>query len=122
MLREQCVGLVELLNVVRAVVGREGDAGENDLCAGVLERADNLVQIGAGVFNAQPAQAVVAAEFDDSDGGVESEDFGEALDANLGGVAADAAVADAVVVVALIEVGLKVVGVTLARRWCRGRR
>ena len=31
LLGEQGVGLVELLDVVGAVVGREGDAGEDDL-------------------------------------------------------------------------------------------
>ena len=36
-LREDGVGLVELADVVGAVVGREGDAGESDFDAGLLE-------------------------------------------------------------------------------------
>ena len=51
---EQAVGLVELADVVGAVVGREGDAGEGDLDAGVLQRGDDGVEIGAGVSMGRP--------------------------------------------------------------------
>jgi hypothetical protein len=45
---------------------------------------------------------------------VKVEDVGEALDAVLGGVAADPFVVDAIVIVKVIEVGLEVVGIALA--------
>ncbi len=84
------------------------------LSAGVLQRGDDAVEVGAGVCDGQAAQAVVAAELDDDDGGMRGEDLGQALDAVLGGVAADALVVDAVVEVEVVEVGLEVVGVALA--------
>ncbi len=59
-----------------------------------------MVEVGAGVCDGEAAEAVVAAELDDDDGGVEGEDGVEALDAVLGGVAADALVDDAVVIAA----------------------
>ena len=71
---EQGVGLVELLDVVGAVVGRKGDAGEDDLGSARLEGADDLVEVGAGVFDAEAAEAIVASELDDDDGGLHGDD------------------------------------------------
>ncbi len=95
---EQGVGLVELADVVGAVVGGEGDAGEDDFGSAGLEGGDDLVEVGAGVFDAEAAEAVVAAELDDDDGGLHGDDGGDAFYAVFGGVAADAGVDDAVVV------------------------
>ena len=52
---EQRVCLVELVDVVRAVVRREGDAGKRDLDAGTLEGADDLVEVGTSVLDGQAA-------------------------------------------------------------------
>jgi hypothetical protein len=79
-----------------------------------LQRGYDLGQVGAGVCDGQAAQTVVAAEFDEDNGGMEGEDLGETLEAVLGGVAADALIVDAVVEVAAVEGGLEVVGVALA--------
>ena len=114
LLCDEGVGLVELADVVGAVVGWEGDAGEGDASAGVLQGGDDLVEIGAGVCDGQAAQTVVAAELDEDDGGVEGENAGETLEAVLSGVAADALIVDAVVDVALVEGGLQIVWVALA--------
>ncbi len=73
-----------------------------------------MVEVGAGVGDGEAAEAVVAAELDDDEVGMEGEDVGEALDAVFGGVAADAEVDDAVFVALLVEIGLEVVGVALA--------
>ena len=112
--RDEGVGGVELVDVVRAVVGREGDAGEGDFGAAGFEGADDLVEVGAGVGDGKAAEAVVATELDDDDGGMEGEDVVEAVDAVFGGVSADALVDDAVVVAEGVEVGLEVVGIALA--------
>ena len=112
--RDEAVGFVELLDVVGAVVGREGDAGEDDFAAGLEQGGDDGGEVAARVGDGDAAEAVVAAEFDDDDGGVKAEDVFEAVDAVFGGVAADAGVDDFVVVAAAVEVGLEVVGVGLA--------
>ncbi len=62
----------------------------------------------------EAAEAVVAAELDDGDGGVQGEDVGEAGDAVFGGVAGDAEVDDAVAEAEAVEVCLEEVGVGLA--------
>jgi hypothetical protein len=107
-------GLVEVAHVVGAVVGRERDAGEDDFAAGLEQRGDDGVEVATRVGDGQAAQTVVAAEFDKHDGGMQAEDFRQAIDAIFGGVAADAGVDDAVGVAAEIEVRLKIVGVRLA--------
>lgn len=111
---EQGVGVGELLDVVGAVVGWEGDACEDDPGSAGLESGDDFVEVGAGVFDAQAAQAVVATELHDDDCGLESEDAVEAFDTVFGGIAADALVDDTVLVAEGVEVGLEVVGVALA--------
>ena len=52
---DEGVGLVELLDVVRAVVGWESDAGEGYFGAAGFEGGDDLVEIGSGVFDAEAA-------------------------------------------------------------------
>ena len=56
---------VEFFDVVGAVVGREGDAGEDYLRAAGLELLDDGVEVGLGLFEGEAAEAVVAAEFYD---------------------------------------------------------
>ena len=110
---KQGVGCVEAGDVVGAVVGRERDACEDDGDLAGFEGGYDLIQIGAGVFDAQAAEAVVAAELDD-DGGLHGDDSIEAVDAVFGGVSADAFVDDAVVIASGVERGLEVVGIALA--------
>lgn len=111
---EQGVGLVELLDVVGTVVRRQGDAGQDYFGAVGFESADDLVEIGAAVFNSQAAQAVVSAELDHDDGRFEGEDVVQAADAVLGGVSADALIDYVVVIATGVEICLEVIGVTLA--------
>lgn len=92
------VGLVDGLNVVLAVVGREGDAGECNFDTGVLQRGDDFVEVRAGRGDGKAAESVVASELDDDDGGVCGKDVVNAIDAVFGGVSADAHVQDAIVI------------------------
>jgi hypothetical protein len=69
-----------------------------------------------GIRDGEAAEAVVAAEFDDDDGGMEAQDILQAVDAVLAGVAADAGVHNLIVVAAAVEVGLQVVGIGVAGR------
>ena len=114
LLREQGVGLVELADVVGAVVGREGDAGEDDFGSAGLEGGDDLVEVSAGVFDTEAAEAVVAAKLDDDDGRLHGDDGGDPFHAVFGGVSADAGVNDAVVVAEAVQILLEELGVALA--------
>ena len=102
------------LDVVRAVVGREGDSGEQDLDVRVFERGEYLVEVAAGLVGRQAAKAVVAAELDDDDFGMQEHDGTEVGDRVPGGGAAGALVDDFVVVPAGIELLLQKVGKRLA--------
>ena len=97
-----------------SVIGREGHAGEDDAGAGGLEGLDHLGEVGLGDGEGETAEAIVAAEFEEDDGGVFGEGHGDAGEAVLGGIAADAEVEDAVGEFAAVEILLEEVGEALA--------
>ena len=68
--------LVEGVDVVGAVVGGQGDAGEQDLDVSGFKGCEDLVEITASLVEGQAAEAVVAAELDEDDFRVEGEDGG----------------------------------------------
>ena len=94
------VGLIDGLDVVVSVIGREGDACERDFNACMLQRGNDLVEIGASRGDGKAAESVVASELDDGDRRVRSNDVVETVDAIFGGVSADAHVKDVIVVTA----------------------
>ena len=100
---EHGIHAVEVRDVVAAVLRGEGDAGERDLCAAVLELLDHGGEILLRAFDGKAAEAVVAAELEDDDLGFLGEDAVDAFDAVFGGVAADACVDDAVVITVGVE-------------------
>jgi hypothetical protein len=67
-----------------------------------------------GGVGGQAAQAVVAAEFDDNDFGVQAEDDRKTGHGVLGGGAAGALIAHFVVVAVVVELLLQIVGIRLA--------
>jgi hypothetical protein len=79
-----------------------------------LKGADDGVEVGPGIFDAQTAEAIVAAKLNDDDGGFQDKDVVEAVNAIFGSVSTDALVDDVVMVTFGVQVGLEVVGVTLA--------
>jgi len=65
---DEAVGLIELLDVVGAVVGRKGDAGEDDFASGLEQGGDDGGEVAARVGDGDATETVVAAEFNDDDG------------------------------------------------------
>ena len=114
LLGERGVHGVEFFDVVGAVAGGEGDAGEDDFGTAGLELREHAGEVGLGLVDGQAAEAVVAAELDDDDFGMAGEDEVDAVEAVLGGVAADAGVDDVVVEALGVEEALEFVGVGLA--------
>ena len=51
---EQGVGGVELFDVVGAVVGWQSDTGERDFGSAGFECSDDVVEVGARIFDGQP--------------------------------------------------------------------
>lgn len=112
--REVAEELVELVDVFGAVVGGQGDAGEQDFDVGGFKGGEDLVEVAAGLIEREAAEAVVAAELDEDQFGVKGEDGVEAGDGVFGGCAAGALVDHFVVEAAGVEVALEGVGVGLA--------
>ena len=114
--REDAEDLLEGVDIVRAIVGREGDAGEQNFDVRVFERGEHLVEVAASLIGRQAAEAVVATEFDDHDFRVQEQDGAKTRDGVLGGGAACALVVHRVVVAAGVEFLLQEVGIGLAGR------
>lgn len=106
--------LVKGLNIVRAVVGGQGDAGEQNPDVSGLKRGDYLVKIAAGLIERHAAQSVIAAELDDDDFRVKAQEKGKAGDGVLGGGAAGPLVDDFIVVSLGVKQALQGVGEGLA--------
>src|SRR5271165_1065966 len=79
-----------------------------------LQSGEDLVQVAAGLLGGQTAQAVIAAEFNDDNFGVHSNDGTEIGDSVLGGCAAGALVVDLVMVAERVEFLLQIIGIGLA--------
>ena len=94
--------LLEGVDVVGAVVGREGDAGEQNFDAGSIQGGQDLVEVAARLVGGQAAEAVVAAELDDDDFRVQEQDGADLDDSVLGGGATGALIGNLVVVAACV--------------------
>src|ERR1700685_754661 len=67
LLRQQHIGCVELLYVVWAVVRGEGNPCQYYLGSTGLKGFEYLVEVGSSVFDAQSAEAIIAAKLYDDD-------------------------------------------------------
>jgi len=106
--------LIELLNVILAVVGRQRDAGEQRFHVSGFESGEHLVEIAARLGERQAAQAVVAAEFDNDNSGMQRQDGAQVGDGVFGGCAAGSLIDDFVMKASRVEVALQGVGEGLA--------
>ena len=108
MLRSEILkDLVERLDVVRAIVGRQGNAGEQGLDMSGFESGEYGVQVFASLIGRQTAKAVVASEFNDDNRRMSLNDGADIGHCIFGSRTAGAAVLDLVLVAALVEVTLE---------------
>lgn len=103
----------EFADVIGAIVAGQGDAEEDDFGAGAGEAGGDLLEVIAGAGDGDAAEAVIATEFEQDDFRGRAEGIAEAVEAALGGIAADAGVDDVVGIAALVEDFLQDVGVGL---------
>ncbi len=113
--RQQRIGLVELMNVVGAVIGWQGYAAQHHLDAGVLQRSHNLIEIFPGVGDGQSAQSVVSAEGHDHQHRLEPQCVLQPIDPVFGGVSADALVDDLVVIALRVQILFQEVRIAVTR-------
>jgi len=114
LLGEVAEDLLELLDVVMAVVGRKGNASQQNFDMGVFQSRQHRIEVAASLAERLTAEAVVAAEFNDDDLRMQEQNGAQAGDGILGGGAAHALVADFVVVAAGVQVSLESIGEGLA--------
>ena len=95
--------LIEGVDVVGAVVWRQGDACEQYLDMRNFECVQNRIKVAACLIEGQAAETVVAAEFDDDDGRVKGKYLGQALDGVFGGGTACSHFDDLVFVAVRVE-------------------
>jgi hypothetical protein len=111
---ERVKDLLERLDIVGAVVGRQCDAGEQYFDVRSFERREHVVEIAAGSVEGQAAQTVIAPELDDHYAGMQRKNAGKAGDSVGGGGSADAAIEHLVVIALGGEVACEKVGIRLA--------
>jgi len=105
--RQVAVDLLEGVDVLAAVVGRQGDAGEQNPNMRAFERREHLIEIAARLLRGQATETVVTAEFDDHHLRVQEQNGLQVGDRVLGGGSAGAMVRDFVAVAATVEVFLQ---------------
>lgn len=95
---ESTEDLVEGLYVVRPVVWRQGDAGQQDLDVRGFERGKHLVKIASRLVEREAAQPVVAAKLDDDNFWMKPQDGRKTDDSVLGCGSAGTLIYDLVVI------------------------
>lgn len=114
LLRQQCVGLVELADVIRAIVRRERDAAEHDLSPRALQRGDDLIEIPSRTVDGKPAETIVAAEGYYDNRRLEGEHILQALNAVFGCIAANAGIHHVVMKAPVIEIAFEKIRIAVA--------
>lgn len=104
----------EGVDVVRAVIGREGDAGKQNLDVCALESSQHLVKVAARLVERQASESIVAAKLDNDDFGVQKQNILQIGDGILCGGAARALIVDLVMEAEAVEFLLQKVRIRLA--------
>ncbi len=102
------------MNVVRTVIGREGDSGQQDMNVSALECGENSIEVLSCLTQRKTAKAVIAAELDKNDCRSKRNDRIQPHHRVFGGRAAGSHIFDLVAVAEFVEVTLQRVGVRLA--------
>lgn len=107
---------VKGVDIVGAVIGRQGDAGQQNANVRFFERGQHQSQVAPGLRKGQAAETVVAAELDDDDGRMQAKHVGQVGDGVFGGRAWRAHVPDQVAITVGVQDALQGVGEGLAVR------
>jgi hypothetical protein len=107
--------LVELVNVVWAIVGWEGDASDQyfDLC--ILKSREDGVEIGTRLVEGKATEAIISTELNNDDCRMQGNNRMKANNRVFAGCATGSFVRNFVVVAKFVEVALKGVWIGLAR-------
>lgn len=109
------VGVVEVANVVLAVIGRQCDSGKCDLDSSGLQCGDDLIKIRASRRDRQATQSVIATEFHNSNSRMRGQHVFQTGYSVFCGITAYALVDDAVVIAARVQQLLQVIWICMPR-------
>ena len=112
---QQSIRLIELVDVIRAVVRRQSDAAEDYLGPRAFQCRDDLVEVLARAVDRQSAKTVIAAESDNDDSWLQGNYLIQPFDAILRRVAADPSVHNVVVKPFRIQIAFQKIGITVTR-------
>jgi hypothetical protein len=110
---QQSVRLVELMDVIRTVVRRQGDAPEHHLGPRAFECRDDLIEVLARTVDRQSAKTVIAAESNNDDSRLQGNHLIHPFDAILCRVAADPRVHNMVAKPLRIQIAFQKIGITV---------
>lgn len=113
---------VEGMNVIGAIIGRQGDSGQKHADVRVKQRGKHLVEILRGNGKRQTAQAVIASKLDDDYGWMHAQNFREPLHGIFGCGAAGAEVDHLIGIAQLVQVALQRVRIRFAGSQTETRR
>jgi hypothetical protein len=112
--REVTKDLIKSLDVISSIVGRKCDSGQQYLDLGIVKSGQNRVEVATRLVGRNSAKPVVAAEFNDHNGGMKLENRAKVGNGILGGSTARAAIRYGVMVAKLVEIPLQGIGEGLA--------
>ena len=107
------IDLFERPNVVGAIIAREGHSSQQYLDSSLLKTLDHLNEVRAGGRNREPAESVIAAEFQDHYGRFRRENIRQTLQSVSCSISADPHVDDVVFVAGGVDQALEVVRIAL---------
>jgi hypothetical protein len=114
LLGERRIGLVELPDIVRSVVGRQRDAAEHNLDARLLQRRDDLVKVATRALDRKAAKPIVATESDNDENGPQSKHVIQPVQTIFRCVAADSSVHNVILKALRVEVFFQKIGIAVA--------
>jgi len=106
--------LLELQDILLAIVGRQRDSGEQGFDVGVFQGCQHGIDVAAGLGQGQAAQAVIAAKLDNNDCRMQKQNGMQTGYGVFGGGATGSLVDHLVEVAAAVEVALQSIGKGLA--------
>jgi hypothetical protein len=104
--REVTKDLIKSLDVISSIVGRKCDSGQQYLNLGIVESGKNRVEVVARLVGRNSAKPVVAAEFNDHNGGMKLENRAKVGNGILRGSTARAPIRYGVMVAKPVEISL----------------
>lgn len=111
---KQCIGLVELTDVIRAIIRGQSNSTEHHFGSCALKRGDNLIEVAPRAVDRQSAQTIIPAEGNDDGRRFQREHFIQPVQTVFRRVAAYAGVHHMVVKALRFQIAFKKIWIAVA--------